>query len=192
MWINSWNEDGWLMAAKRNRLRVVILSEGKRDYDFVRRYLQHRIGKEKIEVTRVDTGPDGQGSGEQRIREHYPAELHTLRTRASKNACLIVMVDGDRHTASQRRQQLEALAPRQDTDVAPIIIPCRNIETWFAWLDGQDVDEQDNYKSQYGKGTKAGKYGERMAQYCAAHDATKALPSIRQACDELNRMPSIK
>lgn len=75
------------MTARRNRLRVVILSEGKRDYDFVRRYLQNRIGREKIEVSRVDSGPEGQGSGEQRVREHYRAELHTLRIRASRNAC---------------------------------------------------------------------------------------------------------
>ena len=61
------------------------------------------------------------------------------------------MTDADTGTTQARRAQLEAACERegvprrQEDDRALLIIPRRNIETWFAYLDGIDVDESNRY-----------------------------------------------
>lgn len=174
--------------AQANRRQFTILAEGKRDYDFVRAFLKRRYGRDRVECRRAQTLAAGQGAGEQQVRARYPRELQALRTYSGKNRYLVVVTDGDRLSPAQRRQTLEDQAARQSTDNALIIVPCRNLETWFAWLDGTFVDEETDHKSQY-RHAKPTSYGTRMAQRCQNAQLAQWPLSLQDACQELVRLP---
>jgi hypothetical protein len=64
---------------------------------------------------------------------------------------LVVVVDGDAKDALARETQLAEIVmkagqePRKASERVAIFVPARNIETWLAYLDGQDVDETTPY-----------------------------------------------
>ena len=174
--------------AKADRYQFIVLAEGMRDYHFASSYLKARYGKNNADVFRVQTIADGHGSGEQHVRQRFPKELQALRSYSGSNRYLVVITDGDRHSLEGRRHQLEQQAQRLPADKVAIFVPCRNLESWFAWLDGVFKDEQTDYKSQYGK-AKPGKLGQRMESQCR-EGATMAMPaSVQDACGELWRLP---
>ena len=171
-----------------NRYQFIILAEGKGDYDFVRRYLKGRYGKRSAEVKRVQTVAAGDGSGEQQVRQRFPKELQALRAYSGVNRYLVVITDGDRYSPEQRRSQLEQQAARRQGDKVAIFVPCRNLESWFAWLDGVFQDEETDYKPQY-RNAQAGKLGERLAEQCREKQPNDLPVSLQDACEELQRLP---
>jgi hypothetical protein len=177
--------------SERKRIRFIILSEGKRDYDFARAFLQSRFGKHYVSINRAQTVAAGLGSGEQRVRERYPVELKALRKKGGEKACLVVMIDGDNLSARERRATLEERGSRAFDEKVLIIVPRRNLETWFAWLDGERVDEQTNYKLRY-RQAKPTLYGKKMAETCSGNPAGagEALDSLHEACQEIRRISS--
>ncbi len=173
--------------ARANRLQFIILAEGKRDYDFARGYLQQRCGRHRTEFTRAQTLNAGRGSGEQQVRERFAAELRALRAYGGKNRFLVVMTDGDGGSPADRRAQLEARESRRPDDQAAIIVPCRNLESWFAWLDGVFEDEDIDYKPRY-RSDKPMNRGKRMADVCNDVEPPTPPRSLREACAELTRV----
>ena len=173
--------------ARGDRLQFIVLTEGKRDYDFARGYLEQRFGKRRAEVRPVSTVMAGSGSGEQQVRERFADELRALRTYGGENRFLVVMTDGDRLSPAQRRAQLEAQESRRDEDRVAIIVPCRNLESWFAWLDGVFEDESADYKPRY-RNDKPTSRGRAMASACGDVDIQSMPRSLQEACGELQRI----
>lgn len=126
---------------------VILLCEDKQTDSFVRRFLRRRrFGSRDIRTLPL---PSSRQSGEQWVRERYSEELKAIRSR--RQACLIVVTDADSGSTADRRRQLEeecdnnGVPRRRDSDPVLIFVPRRNIETWFAYLDGNDVDESVRY-----------------------------------------------
>jgi hypothetical protein len=126
------------------RVRVVLLCEDSQHEAFCRRFLAVE-GWRKHEVLTVPYSV-GRGAAEQWVREQYPAEVRALRSGHVRKA-LLVMLDADERTVSQREQELaQSLSsaggtPRMPDEKIGHFIPRRNIETWIAYLAGDDVDE---------------------------------------------------
>ena len=127
--------------------RIVLLCEDQDTNRFVRRFLSHRNFKAR-DIHTVAL-PDGRQSGEQWVRTRYPAELKAIRGR--QNAFLLAVVDADDRTTTARRSQLDqecdkqGVPKRTSEESVIVIVPRRNIETWFAYLDGHSVDETTRY-----------------------------------------------
>ena len=79
--------------------------------------------------------PKGSGAASAWVARHYPAEMKALRSHASSqpNLGLLVMVDGDNVGVMARQRWLESLLtqPRQPTERAAILVPTWSVETWM-------------------------------------------------------------
>lgn len=131
--------------------QVIILCEDTQQECFVRRFLKIASGIEG-KMLRVVKNPSGKGSGEQFVREHFPIELKAFRLRAAKaKTDLIVVIDADTSTISQRKQKLNTacseknINERQKNERVSFIIPKRNIETWIHHLEGKVTNEKSAY-----------------------------------------------
>lgn len=176
-----------------NGVRIVLLCEDSQTDSFVRRFLKKRNWGHRNIVTAPL--PHGSQSGEQWVRERYPQELKAIRVR--QGALLLVVVDADNLTTNQRRTQLEdqcgkeGVPGRVPQDPVVVIVPRRNIETWFAYLDGSDVDEHRRY-SKLAKVRDCEKHAKELYIMCHERQSLRdpAPSSLREACDEYNRLAS--
>jgi hypothetical protein len=177
-------------AVSRRKVEIVLLCEGEADDMFVRRVLMKRgWDKEKIRVQRL---PKPERAGEQFVRERFPVELRAMRARHVGQA-LIVMIDGDKVGVEQRNRQLADacraanVEPVTPDDPVAILVPSRHIETWFAYLDGHEVNEGRDYKQQSrhpGKQVCNG-YVEELLRMCdRGRLRGPAPPSLVAACEE--------
>ena len=171
---------------------VVLLCEDKQTDAFMRRFLARRFKPRQIKTLPL---PEGRQSGEQWVRCQYPAELKAIRQR--DGAFLVVVTDADNLTTVQRRQQLDqecqarGVPGRSNEDRALVVTPKRNIETWLAWLSGDEtaVSERDEHpKLQRERDCKP--MVERLYEMC--HVAQKldnpCPPSLSEACEEYRRL----
>jgi hypothetical protein len=134
----------------------VILVEDKQQLVFVTRLLQ-KLGYEKHKL-RLLPLPAGQGSAEQYVREHYAQEVQELRRRAGQlQLAFVVVLDADTGSVEEHQRQLAVqlqaagLQPRAADERIVHLIPRRNIETWIAYLLGQEVNEADEYERLTGR-----------------------------------------
>lgn len=125
-------------------VQIVLLCEDKQQRTFARRLLE-TIGKD-CRLFRVETAPKGEGSAEQFVRKRFPKEVANHRSRSVSQA-LMVMIDGDSRGVDRRISELDDECRRQDCPIRTpdegvlVFVPTWNIETWFAYLDGETVDE---------------------------------------------------
>ena len=171
---------------------IVLLCEDKQTDSFVRRFLKHRNFKYR-DITTVSLSA-GSGSGEQRVKEQYPTELKAIRQKAirqKEQAYLIVVIDADTHTVDERHAELkqaceeEGILPRNSRDANVLhIIPRRNIETWFAYLEGNNVNESEIYpKLKRERDCK--EHAERLHHMCQTRRLREPVPpSLLEACNE--------
>ena len=131
-------------------VNTVILCEDRQHEVFARRFLQ-RAGT-GYRVLRVEVSPKGRGSGEQYVRERFAKELAYYRARQHRvEQALIAVIDADGQEVAARVRQAEEAAKeggqerRRAGERVAIFVPARNIETWFAYLDGQTVNESGSY-----------------------------------------------
>jgi hypothetical protein len=131
-------------------VNMVILCEDRQHEAFARRFLR-KAGIATRDL-RVEIIPQGRGAAEQFVRDQYLKELQYYRSRSHRvQQALLVMIDADGRQVTARISQVEqeaAATPeggRGDGERVSICVPARNIETWFAYLDGQDVNEDDRY-----------------------------------------------
>ena len=179
------------------KYRATILCEDEKHFQFIRGFFIE-IGLESRKITSYAGFSDGLGAGDQHVRKHFPDALSDIRRRQG-NVFLVVVTDADKEGADARtrRKELEkALTDIEsetisDTERLLLVIPKRNIETWFAWIDGGgDVNENNDYKKQY-QHAKSKKYGKRFKEELnklsgstgTGVDCNKALPSLRDAYD---------
>ncbi len=129
------------------RAQVVLLCEDKQQEILIRRVI-HKLRPD--DVIRTVPMPCGRGSGEQFVRERFPAELRAQRMRAA-SSILVVVTDSDRVGINQRRRQFDEacqsveVPTRGTADRVVVAIPARNIETWLSYLAGDEVNETDTY-----------------------------------------------
>jgi hypothetical protein len=129
---------------------IVLLIEDINQENLLRRYLQ-RLGHHNRSMRPVRL-LSGRGSGEQFVRESYASEVRAIRGQLTRTkACLIVMIDADKGSIEDRRQQLDPALrdadepPRNQAEPILNLIPKRNVETWILCLISAAVDEVSNY-----------------------------------------------
>lgn len=126
------------------------------------------------------------------VRNLLPPEIKTFRKWMNK--ALIVMTDADTSSVIARKAQLDkacqdvGVPPRNADEAIIFAIPKRNIETWLVYLDGQNPDEETDYKS--AKTTALAKEaGAELHRLC--YEAQKlrapAPHSLEDACVEWER-----
>lgn len=126
-------------------VRIVLLCEDQQHEVFVRRFLKK--GPWTVRDLRVERAPSGRGSAEYFVRDRFPDELQSVRSKGGEQAYVIVMVDGDAYGVGKRKASLGAaceeqgVAPPGNLDHVLICVPTWNIETWLAYLRGEAVDE---------------------------------------------------
>lgn len=181
------------MAARADRIRFIILGEGMRDYYFAKAFFETALGKSKVECYRSQT-VSGAGSGEQQVRELFPKELAARRKRPrDEQYWLAVVTDGDTFSPDQRRSQLEKEAqtnkqapPGIDEKVA-VIVPCRNLESWFQWIETGEIDETMDYKHRFSS-AKPTKYAKQLSDKCQVLSTDDFPPSLQDACEQWKKI----
>ena len=171
-------------------VRIVLLCEDAATDTFVRRFLRRRQFKAR-DITTLPI-PHGSQSGEQWVREKYPSELKAIRSR--QDAFLIVVIDADRYTTQSRRSQLdyecnaEQVPARKVEDPVIVIVPRRNIETWFAYLDGISVDEKKTYPRR--TPTEQRSFADKLYRMCHEDQNLRppVPPSLAESCQEYRKL----
>lgn len=173
--------------------QVVVLCEDRKQYHFVRKYLQLH-GVTRI-IQRIF--PPATGSAEAWVRRQYPREVKAHRAkRGHLNIALAVVTDADRYTVDYRKGQLdtsltESKPPqesRQDDERIAVFVPKWSVETWFRFLDGASWDEETSYRDSYW-GAAPSKYARRLFDGCRDGELPGDPPlSLSDACSELPRL----
>lgn len=174
-------------------VQLVVLCEDLQHEVFIRRFLERRGWNTKR--IRVEKASPGRGSGEQFVRERFPKELGGYRSnRNHVSRGLIVMLDGDNAGRAGRLRSLDKscwssrVRPRSANDRVAVFVPTWSIETWFAWLDGKQV----NQKSAYPKLVKekdCQRHVDKLVQMCKAGAlGSSAPPALQAACNEYKRL----
>lgn len=171
------------------RVRIVLLCEDSQHEAFTRRFLEG-MGWNMREL-RVEKGPAARGSAEQWVKGKFPAELKVYRQRRQLAASgLIAMIDADMGEVQDRIREFEAACDakqipfRTDVETVAIVVPKRNIETWIHYLNGHQVNEQDDYpKLDRERGCKPAV--NNLVQLCKSTGLTGNAPrSLAVACNE--------
>lgn len=176
------------MGAVSRRVQLVLLCEDKQHEAFTRRFLT-ATGWE-TRAMRVEKAPGGRGAGEQFVRERFPRELKAHRSRSVSQA-LVVMMDGDSEGVAARLQQLAnacrdaGVAERAEHERVMLLIPTWNIETWLAYLDGEDVEEGKSDYRRLPHERECQRHVETLARMCQLQKLREPSPaSLAAACHE--------
>lgn len=170
-------------------VNIVILCEDRQHEAFARRFLKST--GVMMRNLRVEISPQGRGSAEQFVRKQYVKELEYYRRRRHRvQQALLVMIDADGRQVTDRIRQVEEEAVasgdegRRDDERVAICVPARNIETWFAYLDGQDVNETDSYP-RLARPRDCQPHVEALWKMCQQAALRQPAPaSLESACDE--------
>lgn len=175
-------------------VKVVLLCEDLQLATFMRRFLKRR-GWQAHEI-REEIAPPGQGSGEQWVRERYPHELTAARARGK--VVLVVGTDADtmsvedRVASLDRQCQAYQALPRKGHEPVIMVVPKRNIETWFAYLRGETVDEKTSYPRYANESDCRTDVGV-LDEMCNAGKLRQPAPgSLQLACAEFDKIRAVR
>lgn len=170
------------------RVQIVLLCEDTQHEACLRLFLS-TMGWE-TRAMRVEKAPEGRGSADQFVRQQFPRELKAHRTQHVSQA-FVTMMDGDRYGVIARLGQLDEACRAAGIDVrAPgervaVFMPTWNIETWFAFLDGETVDEAKSDYPRLPRERDCQRHVDALAEMCRAGALRQPCPpSLEQACDE--------
>lgn len=103
------------------------------------------------------------------------------------------MIDGDSWGAHRRIEELDrecgqrGVNPRASDDEVAAFVPTWKIETWFAYLDGQDVDENCRSYPKLNRPRDCRKHVHEPARMCRSQKFREAVPqSLILSCQEFN------
>ena len=171
-------------------VKLVLLCEDQQLACFMRRFLKRR-GWKSHDI-REEIAPIGKGSGEQWVRERFPDELLAMRQRG--NVALVVGTDADTMTVADRIATLDNLcqargiAIRTAQERVIMVVPKRNIETWFAYLRGTNTNEIDTYP-RYKQESDCRGDVVVLENMCSARALRQpAPPSLSAACVEYGKL----
>jgi hypothetical protein len=176
----------------KDKFRFTVLCEDKAHFNFVSGYLQSRgVSSRKIVA---NTPRPGVTSAEQYVRDHFVEEVEAYRKWAREHIVLIVVTDADKYAYDKRlKTLLDTLGePLSKNERIVILIPTRNIETWFCYADKYadkpvEGDEQTDYKSKY-KRASPSTYGKEYAENICPSLPVDALPALQEARMEVERL----
>ena len=192
------------MTSREDLPEVTILCEDIDQERFIREYLICRgLDDRKIK----DFGnPKGKTikNNNALILKHYPDIIKSHRRRKYRNIAVVVMIDADEDSVSDKMRSLhkkidEAAGnlnkdTRLPNEKVAIFVPARNIETWFYYImAGQECNEITDYKDKKMSAEERIELAKRAAQKLAREICPQgvdciALPSLRYACTELQRL----
>ncbi len=180
------------MGAVSQNVQLVVLCEDRQHEVFIRRFLKLKWRDWSPRRMRVERSPRGHGSAEQFVRERFPRELQAYRSKSSQvRQGLIVMLDGDAAGVERRLGslvdscRLKGVQPRNDDDRVAVFVPTWCIETWFVYLNGEEVDEARADYPKLNRERDCQEHVNRLMQMC--HKGTlrePAPPSLKAACEE--------
>jgi hypothetical protein len=103
---------------------------------------------------------------------------------------LVVLTDADAMTVAARIATLEQalraanLPPRGSTEAIALFVPRRNIETWLAYLAGDNVDEEREYP-RLDRERECSAGVRELNRMCDQRQLRQPAPeSLRHACQE--------
>ena len=170
------------------QVQLVILCEDTQHEAFCRRFLKATGWSDRS--IRVVKAPAQRGAAEQFVRRHFPTELQAHRSRHVDQA-LVVMIDGDNRGVRARLNELDAacrsagIAERARNERVGVFVPTWNIETWLAYLNGDQVDEGRPDYPALARERDCQSHVSRLHQMCVAGRLRQpAPPSIMAACEE--------
>ncbi|NER51765.1 MAG: hypothetical protein F6J86_43955 [Symploca sp. SIO1B1] len=177
----------------QRRVQIVILCEDRQQEVFARHFLKKRGFKG---LFRPKICPPGSQSGEQYVRTQYLREVKAYRqNRYRVSIGLVVLIDADKLSLQDRLNQLadilreDSQPSRQPDEAIAVFVPKRNIETWIHYLQGEPVNEIQEY-AKFDKDEASCKpYVENLAEQCRSQSLPEDAPeSLQAACGELQRL----
>lgn len=182
------------MDRLRRLSQIVLLCEDSQHEVFARRFLM-KMGWNRRQLS-VEKAPKGRGSGEQYVRERFPSALANCRKQAV-NSGLIALIDGDNRGVAGRFDELKkaceerAIEFRRDDEPVLILVPTWQLETWFAYLDGEVVDENQQDYPRLRRPRDCQKHVDILAEMCRDRKLRSPTPfSLVAACEEYDRLPT--
>lgn len=178
------------------RVKVVLLCEDSQHEAFSRRFFRG-MGWNTREL-RVEKSHSAAGSAEQGVRRRFPIELRVYRQRRLRAAsALVTIIDADTkevlNRISEFKDQCESMqVPFRTSDEAvAFAVPKRNIETWIHYLNGEQVNEKDEYpKLEQERGCKLAV--NNLVRLCkSAGLKLDAPPALAAACEEYTRIRTL-
>lgn len=176
-------------------VQIVLLCEDKQQRAFVSRFLERtgRLTARSKRRFRIEMAPGGSGAADQYVRERFPRELAEHR-RSHASAVLIVMLDGDRMGIERRVAELDAacrqreVPTRRSDENVFVFAPTWRIESWFAYLDGETVDEKKHDYPRLRRERDCQRHVAVLARMCREGRLREpAPPSLSAACEEYAR-----
>jgi len=174
----------------RRRVQYVLVCEDQQHEAFGRRLLEEMRLVTNRHGIRVERPSLGRGSAERFVRETYVRELEYAR-QGHVHRTLILLTDGDNVGVHGRLQQLDSacgkagVPSRTDEDDVAVFVPTWNIETWLAYLDGEDVDEERGNYPRLRRPRDCAKHVRRLAEMCRRRALRQPAPrSLVTACRE--------
>ncbi len=174
------------------KFRFTVLCEDKNHYYFIKSYLECKYSSGHGSF-RPKISPEGKGSAEQYVRDNFAEEVKNHRKYGN---VLIVVTDADNYTFDERLQTLNQTLTKNlykqlsKDDKIIVLIPARNIETWFRYADNpEDCNENKDYKQEYDEEVTPKQYGAKYAKgniFCNG-----SLKALQKACKELNRLKKL-
>ena len=195
------------MTNKDDLPEVIILCEDIDQERFIREYLICR-GLDDRKIKNFGN-PKGRkiNNNNALIVKHYPDLIKSYRSRNYRNIAVVVMIDADEDSLDDKMRCLNIALdetagnlnqePRLPNEKIAIFVPARNIETWFYYinsgLEGQECDEITDYKDNTMSSKERIELAKRAARILAKEICPYgvdriALPSLRYACRELQRL----
>jgi hypothetical protein len=177
--------------------QIIILCEDRAHEMFVKRFLK-KGWDVKPRAMRVRPYPAGKGSGKKYVMDNISLEVNALRGR-HPSTILLVIQDADEFSVEQVKASLDdkLQSPRDKNEQIVYIIPKWHIETWIAYLAGEDVDETDKktYKSKYleiSERKDAHSFIDKLAGNCRKNIQLELPPdSLVAACGEVGRIRNV-
>jgi len=171
-------------------VQLVLVCEDQEHEAFARRFLERAgWGARRLRVQRA---PSSRGSAEQFVRKRFPIELSAYRSNRHRLAeRLVVFIDGDRAGVAGRLAELEQACraagaePRRADELVAVFVPTWCIETWFAYLDGADVDEGKADYPRLSRPRECHRHAHELHAMCQRGALRQpAPPSLVAACSE--------
>ena len=176
----------------------IILCEDKLQDSAIRRFLKKGWNIKERQIRNPGYPKDGRGgSGEKHVRDKYASELRAYRTRQASTV-LVVVIDADTKSVQDHHNELDTAArgnsipARSNNESVIHVIPKHHIETWLAFLDGdENIDETISYKSGYefkNCESDARNLIDKLADNCKQNNVLENPPdSLMRTCLEFNQ-----
>jgi hypothetical protein len=179
---------------------IKIICEDKAQRQFIEHFLlsfgvdRRRIYSDSISYTVQSKGSTG--AGDARVVKEFAAEFRDFPRRNSKtNGCILIgMIDADKKTIYEKRRLISeeiGNTQGQNIDGVSLFVVKRNIETWIHFLNGNRINEDDDYKDPYRDMTRNREKITEFASSCRQQQpsAREALPpSLAAACAEFEKI----